>query len=124
MADLSGEILRFINESDVPEEAVDRVLEKLRSGDSSIRFTQVDWNRLRERKPALHRFIDVMSAEAAPDDPILRGRVASSLLGMVVLSEELRQIDGEDSISRLIEENFGQDIAALYNEPGPATPAA
>ncbi len=111
MSDASAELLRYIQEVDVPESTVDHVLNRLQSRDLETRFSQADWNKLKDKKPHLFHFIDSASKEAAPDDPQLRAKVTSALLGMVVLSEELRLHDLEESVGTAID--HGTDIEVI-----------
>lgn len=113
MSEANAELLRYIQEVDVPESTVDHVLNRLQSRDSETRFSQTDWNRIKDKKPHLFHFIDSASREASPEDPILRAKVASALLGMVVLSEELRLLDLEKGMDQAIAGDI--DINILTN---------
>ncbi|MBA3758633.1 hypothetical protein H0X10_03320 [Candidatus Saccharibacteria bacterium] len=72
---------------DIPEELVDAVLDQQREHDIFFRFSLVNWDALQKR-PNLKHFIAASSFEAAPEDPIMREKVTSSLLGMLALLDE------------------------------------
>lgn len=115
MSEANAELLRYIQEVDVSESTVDHVLDRLHSKDPETRFSQTDWNKIKDKKPHLFHFIDSASREAAPEDPMLRAKVASALLGMVVLSEELRLLDLEDGMNEAITGDIDIEVlASLY----------
>jgi hypothetical protein len=78
------EAQEFIGDS-VTYEQVERVLNMLRERPLFIRFT--DKTRDRLHLP-LRSFIESTSYEAAPDDPLQREQVASSMLSMWALLQE------------------------------------
>lgn len=116
MADVPTEIFRYLSDDDVPEVLVDSVLSKLREKPNFLRFTQDDWNTLRDKKPNLHHFISTSSYEAAPDDPLAREAVAAALLGLVILNEEIEQVRGEERIIDVLHKELGTTIAQIYAE--------
>lgn len=72
---------------DIPPELVDSVLDQQRQQDLFLRYSLMEWQ-LMQQKPNLRHYLAVTSFEVAPDDPILRERVVSALLGMFALLEE------------------------------------
>lgn len=119
MPDTNAESLRYLHGVDIPEATVDYVLNRLHSRDPEIRFSQADWNKVKDKKPHLFHFIESASTEAAPEDPLLRAKVASALLGMVVLSEELRLRELEQTIDSTITDHIETELlSSLYPQEG------
>jgi hypothetical protein len=82
--DFGGTLLQHT----VPAELVDTVLDKQREQHPFFRYGTKEWEIIKRKQPNLAHFISVTSFEAAPEDPILREMVASSLIGMVSLLDQ------------------------------------
>lgn len=96
---------------DVPESLVDDLLRLQRTRGLFQRYSQHEWDALRESHGQLLRYIGATSFELAPEDPVLRERVAASLLGLSMLLDEASI---ELISSRLVTAHqAGEDLSAV-----------
>ncbi|HSX44096.1 MAG TPA: hypothetical protein VLE69_02250 [Candidatus Saccharimonadales bacterium] len=91
---------------DVASDLVDFVLDQQRETDLFNRYSQAAWDKLGKEKPNLQHYISVQCFEAAPDDPILRERLAGTFMGMLGMLDEAKTTEE-------LEERFGDDIRSL-----------
>ena len=124
MSEHNSEVFRHLSDVDASDETVTRVLDKLRKTPGVLRFSQSDWNTLRDKKPHVHRFIEAASFEAAPDDALLRETVSSALLGMIVLQQEMGLFSDEQRIADFIDAQFDEKLIDLFTDTSPSEPAA
>lgn len=121
MPERATEAFNHMDNNDVPEDLVNSVLAKLKSEDINTRFTQTDWEALREKKPNLHGFIDAASHKIAPNDPEARGRATMGLIALLILLEDTQHLhEAEQAIDQIMDSDFVERLVKLYDNPDSA----
>lgn len=73
---------------DISEELVKKLLQEQRDVGLFMRFSLQHWDKLKETHPNLSRYIAITSYQAAQDDPLMREKVAASLLGLCLMMDQ------------------------------------
>lgn len=73
---------------DVSDEIVKKLLQEQRETGLFMRFSLLHWDILKETHPNLSRYIAITSYQAAPDNPLMREKIAASLLGLCLMMDE------------------------------------